>query len=275
MSEVSAPLLFPNVKIVDPQSPHHLTFRDVLVEGDIIIRIADPNSLDLPPAQRKPLPDATCISPGWLDIQVHLQDPGFEWKETLAQLSEAALKGGFTSLHCLTETHPAADNAQVINSLQRKSADLPIKFLFSGALTEGRKGIDLAEVFEMYRSGAVSFCDGVHQAHETDVMLRCLEYTKAFGGLVCCYPYDKSLAKNGMVNEGKAAISVGMKGIPELAEVLGVEKVLQLAQYAGTGLHLQPLTSSVALEKVHAAKAINPSFRHPLPCPDRRISPFV
>ncbi|MEM6632671.1 MAG: dihydroorotase [Bacteroidota bacterium] len=246
--------LFQNVFVVDPQSPHHLQAKDILIEAGRIIQIAEGNTLANSEIEPIDTLDGTHISPGWVDMQVHLQDPGHEHKETLSQLSRAALKGGFTGLHCLTDTYPVTDNSQVIQSLISKAQALPNDFWFSGALTQHRAGKELAELYDMYQAGAVSFSDGVMSSLDSGILLRSLEYTSGFGGLIFVYPFDNGIIGDYSANEGPQATALGMKGMPMLSELLRIKRDLHLAEYAKSSLHFQPVTSSEGLAHIYEAK---------------------
>ena len=246
--------LFQNVHIVDPQSSHHLTKQDIYIEEGNIVEIGKIDSLASEEVETISFSEKTHVSPGWLDLQTHLQDPGFEWKESMEHLTEAAIKGGFTALHCLLDIDPHASNSQVINSLQSKARSLPIDFLFAGDITRERKGQELAELYDMHLSGAVSFSDGSQQSLDSGILLRALQYSQTFQGLIALYPYDMGLIGDGQANEGKEAVSLGMKGMPMLAEVLGIERAIRLAEYAQTPLHFQPLTAYDGLSAIHNAK---------------------
>ncbi len=246
--------LFQNVHIVDPQSPHHLTKQDICIEKGYIVEIGKIESNASKEVEIISFSEETYVSPGWLDLQTHLQDPGFEWKESIEQLAEAAIKGGYTALHCLLDIDPHASNRQVINSLQSRVSSLPVNFLFSGDITQERKGQELAELYDMNLSGAISFSDGSIQSLDSGILLRALQYSQAFQALICLYPYDKGLIGDGQANEGQQAVSLGMKGMPMLAEVLGIERAIRLAEYTQSPIHFQPITSYEGLSAINKAK---------------------
>ena len=247
--------LFRKVIVVDPRSPHHLQTKDILIEGDNLSQISDHISLEDSEVETITTQEGMHVSPGWMDMQVHLQDPGHEHKETLAQLSKAAISGGFTALHCLTDTYPIADNSQVIQSLVSKAQSLPNDFWFSGAVTLNRAGKELAELYDMYQTGAVSFSDGVMASLGSGILLRSLEYASAFGGLICVYPFEEGIIGDKSANEGPHATALGMKGMPMLAELLRIKRDTDLADYAKASLHFQPITSSEGLKYIREAQS--------------------
>jgi len=201
------------------------------------------------------LPESTCVSPGWIDLQAHLQDPGHEHKETIEALATAAAKGGFTDLICYPETDPPLDRAQLIDGLQRRAANLPAKLHFAGHLTARGQGAELAELFDMHRVGSPAFTDGLHRLRDSGVMLRLLQYLKAFDGLMMLSPLETRLVPDGQMNESPQALRLGMRGIPEVAESMAVAQDLELLAYAPGRVHYQPLTSPRALAQIVQARA--------------------
>ena len=153
--------LFRNILIIDSQSPFNGQNKDILVENHIIKHIAPPFSVEITPEMTVVEIENACISVGWVDMQVHISEPGLEWKETLAQTEKAAQQGGFTTIVCYPETNPAADNASVIKVLRNQSKEFGVNCLFTGALTEHKAGKEFSELYEMHTEKAVAFTDGL------------------------------------------------------------------------------------------------------------------
>lgn len=245
--------LLRNVHVIDEQSAYHLQQCDIWVVGSTIVEIAPAFSLS---TNNKVVieSDGLCVSPGWIDMQVHLSEPGNEAKETLSATALAAAKGGFTHILCYPNTLPIADNAQVLQALQLRTEHLPIYFHFAGTLTHNAQGKEIADLYEMHTLGAIAFTDGVFSSPSAGLNLRLRQYMQPFEGLMICYPSEKSLVADGQMNEGKAAVQIGMKGIPEMAESLSVTSELYLYGYAPTRTHFQPITSPEALKVLSEAK---------------------
>ncbi|MEZ4825728.1 MAG: dihydroorotase [Bacteroidia bacterium] len=245
-------VIFRGVTIADPQSPFHGQQADVLVRDGKIAEIGPAGSLkgSAPVAD---LPSGSFISPGWVDMLVNLSDPGFEWKETLAQLAQAAQFGGFTQIVCMPNTQPVIDNSQILRSIIQRIHGLPVEFWLTGALTSGTKGEDLAEMYDMAVAGAVAFGDGSHAVQKPGVVLRALQYLRAFDGVMVSPADEKSVSGSGQMNEGDASTRLGMKGIPEISETLAVARDLEIWSYTGGRIHFQPLSTSAALLKVREA----------------------
>ena len=235
-------LLFQDVKVIDSRSSHNGKKVDLRITNGQISAIGKPGTLIAPKGGLKV--EGGCISPGWIDMRVHLTDPGYEWKDDLDSLSKAALRGGFTGILCLPNTQPVLDSRDFIESLKLRSLQLPVHFLPSGALTLGTHGKDLAELYDMHRSGAVAFTDGTHPIMETGLLLRGLQYVKPFEGLLINSPLDLSVAGDAQVGEGPNATRLGMKGIPAIAEEMMIARDLRVLDYFPGRLHLGPITTA-------------------------------
>ncbi|MCC6462297.1 MAG: amidohydrolase family protein [Saprospiraceae bacterium] len=196
-----------------------------------------------------------CVSAGWLDIGVQTGDPGFEHREDLHSVAQAAIAGGFTALACFPNTLPAVDSKSGIVYLQNKTAGSIVGFHPIGALSVHAEGKDLAELYDMHTAGAVAFSDGVQPIQDAGLLLRALEYVKAFDGLVIHQPQHKTLAAGGQMHEGVVSTMLGLKGLPALAEEVTVQRDLSLLEYAGSRLHLHLLSSRKSVALVRAAKA--------------------
>ncbi|RMG27993.1 MAG: dihydroorotase [Bacteroidetes bacterium] len=251
-------VVFRSVTIVDPQSSHHLRQADVAVGEGYIQQIGPPGSL--PAAGREVNIAGACLSPGWVDMHVQLNEPGYEWKERMDELAEAARLGGFTAVLCYPNTLPPVDHRQMVEALSRKASLYPVDLWFTGSLSQGVKGKELAELYDMATAGALAFTDGSHPLEHTGLLLRAMQYLQAFEGLMIHYPGDSTLSGQGQMNEGETSTRLGMPGIPELAESVGLAKVTELLKYAGGRLHLQPLTAPSAMQQLAAARRQFPTL---------------
>ena len=252
-----ADLALLNTTVVDPQSSHHLRQVDIEIKQGYVSRISPSGTLKSDSETHIIDGSDLYLSPGWVDTCVHLCDPGFEWKENLAQLAAAALSGGFTHILCYPNTEPVIDNSQMVYSLRSRAQALPIHVHVAGALTHHIQGKELAELYDMHEAGALAFTDGIHPLQHAGLLLRALQYLLAFDGLLIRYPVDLSLTGEGHVNEGEVATSLGMKGIPELSESATVARELDIVDYAAGKIHFQPLTSPRALAKIQEARSGN------------------
>lgn len=235
-------LFLANTTVIDRNSPHHLMVRDIIIRQNIIEAIAPAGTLTPPADAQYIAAENLHVSPGWVDMGVHLNDPGYEYKESLEALAEAAKRGGFTHVLCYPNTLPVADNAQTIRALYSRSQSFATKLLFSGAITQGTKGKDLAELYDMHTAGAVAFSDGTHALQRAGTLIRALQYTLPFQGKILTHPMDDSLADGGQMNEGIQATQLGVKGIPALAEVLAAHQLAEVYAYAQGTLAAMPVS---------------------------------
>jgi dihydroorotase len=245
-------VLFSHVTLHDPSSKHHLQVCDLLVMNGLIKKIGNAGTLSMDFAGKTI--KGGHLAPGWVDMRVHLTVPGHEYKEDLNSLAAAALAGGFTRILGLPNTTPAIDNAGQVRSLLQQAKDLPIHLHVSGALTQGAKGVEMAEMYDMHLAGAVAFGDGANSVQSGGILLRALQYLQPFDGLLLHSPLDLGLAGNAEVAEGKNSTMVGMKGIPALAEEMGVLRDIRLYAHSPQRMHLGPITTQAGVGILAAAK---------------------
>jgi dihydroorotase len=198
------------------------------------------------------------LAPGFLDIHVHLREPGREDEETLESGLAAALRGGFTAVCCMPNTEPPLDNAALVEELAFKAAKLGLADLFPvGCVTRGREGRELAEMGLMHLSRARvrAFSDDGDGIEDAGLMRRALEYVKAFDGVIVSHPEDRGLSRGGQVNEGAVSFALGLRGMPALAEEVMVARDLLLAEETGARLHLAHVSTARSLRMIRDAKA--------------------
>jgi dihydroorotase len=195
-----------------------------------------------------------CVSPGWLDVGVYAADPGYEHREDLNSAAAAAAAGGFTAMACFPNTDPALHTKSEILYVKNKAKDLPVHCYPIGAVSQGCEGKDMAELFDMHAAGAVAFSDGKRAVQDAGLLLRALQYAKAFNGLIINVPHHKTIAAGGQMHEGLMSTSLGLKGLPALAEELMVQRDLSLLEYSGGRLHIHLISTAKSVALVRAAK---------------------
>ncbi|MDI6872842.1 dihydroorotase [Candidatus Solincola sp.] len=198
------------------------------------------------------------LSPGFLDMHVHLRDPGREDEETLESGLEAAVRGGFTAVCCMPNTDPPLDNAPLVEDLVLRARGLGLADLFPvGCVTRGREGKELAEMGLMFASAARvrAFSDDGDPVVDSGLMRRALQYVRRFGGVIISHPEDVSLSRGGQVNEGRVSFALGLRSIPALAEEVMVARDLLLAEETGARLHLAHLSTAGSVRLLREAKA--------------------
>lgn len=243
-------LLLKNARIFDgfTESPA----QDILLLNGQIEAIGD--QLSVPHGTKVWESSNLCVSPGWLDVGVYAADPGFEHREDLSTAAAAAAAGGFTAIACFPNTDPALHTKSEILYVKNKTKGLPVQCYPIGAVSHGCEGKDLAELYDMHAAGAVAFSDGKQAVQDAGLLLRALQYVQAFQGLVINVPHHKTIAAGGQMHEGVMSTSLGLKGLPALAEELMVQRDLSLLEYSEGRLHIHLLSTAKSVAMVRAAK---------------------
>jgi dihydroorotase len=195
------------------------------------------------------------VTPGFIDMHVHLREPGYEYKETIETGTKAAAHGGFTSICCMPNTNPMNDNATVTNFIIHKSKISGVVNVFPiGAITRGGKGEELAEIGDMVSAGIVGISDDGFSVMNSLVMRRAMEYSKAFNIPLIPHCEDKHLSENGMINEGRMSAILGLKGIPRESEVFMMQRDIGLAKLTDAKLHVSHLSTAESVDALRFAK---------------------
>lgn len=244
-------LLIKGGRVIDP-AQNIDEIIDILVEDGKIVKVsANIKSKD---AQ---IFDASgkLVCPGFIDMHVHLREPGYEAKETIATGTRAAAAGGFTSVACMPNTKPVTDNTAVINFIKSKADSEGVVNVWPiGAITKASSGKELAEIGDMLGAGAVAISDDGQPVMNSEVMRCALEYTKMFNVPVISHSEDKELASGGDMNEGYYSTLLGLKGIPAEAEEIMVARDIMLARLTGARVHIAHISTAGSAELVRLAK---------------------
>jgi len=244
-------LLLKQACIADPLSSHHGKTQDILIEDGIIREISSSISVKTDEVvDQKGLQ----VSPGWVDIYSNFADPGFEYKETLQTGANAAAAGGFTDVFLIPDTMPVIDNKSQVEYLRQRSSGLPVSIWPIGAITKNLDGKHLAEMYDMQNSGAVAFSDGLHPVQSSGVLVKALQYVKAFKGVIMQIPDDSSIAPSGLIHEGIISTQLGLPGKPIIAEELIIARDIKLARYTKSRIHFTGVTSPKSIEYIRRGK---------------------
>lgn len=195
------------------------------------------------------------VSSGWFDSSVCLGEPGFEDRETIANGLQVAAKSGFTTIALQPNTNPVICNQATIELVKQKSNGFATQLLPIGAFTQNSDGVDLAELFDMKKAGAIAFGDYNKNIQNANLLKLGLQYVADFDGLVIAYSQNNDLKGKGIVNEGEISTKLGLKGIPALAEEIQINTNLQILEYTGGKLHIPTVTSANSVELIKNAKA--------------------
>ena len=251
---MSATLLIAGGTVVDPEAASAAP-ADVLVRDGRIAAVGAPGTL----GDADDRLDATglLVMPGLVDIHVHLREPGYEYKETIATGVSAALAGGFTSIACMANTNPVNDSAAVTQFiLDRAAMARGAKVYPIGAVSVGLKGTQLAEVGEMRSAGIVAISDDGMPVMDGGLMRRALEYASMFDLPVIAHEEDACLAAGGCAHEGVVSLRLGLPGVPAAAESVMVARDIALAELSGRGrLHVAHVSTAESVDLIRAAKA--------------------
>ncbi|HEY8958458.1 dihydroorotase [Chitinophaga sp.] len=245
-------ILLKNVKIIAPSSPLHGQQKDISIQNGIIQQVGN----NLEDARATVISgDNLHVSAGWMDVFAHFCDPGQEHKEDLQSGIRAAATGGFTTVMVVPNTQPALHTKPQIEYVLSRTRHSAATVLPIGAATKNLEGAGLAEMYEMQQAGAVAFSDGFKPLQSPGLMLKALQYIKAFNGTLIQLPDDQSISAHGLMHEGLYSTQLGMPGKPALAEELIIQRDLELAKYTDSRIHFTGISTRKSVELIAAAKA--------------------
>jgi dihydroorotase len=244
-------LLIKGGRVIDPAQGIDMT-ADVLVEDGRIKSIGDHSD-----ANAETVFDATSlvVAPGFIDLHVHLREPGEEYKETIASGAAAAAAGGFTSICAMPNTKPVNDNASVTRFILEKAREAGFARVFPiGAITRESKGEELAEMAEMKEAGAVAVSDDGRPVMNSQVMRHAMEYARDHNLVVVDHCQDLQLSAGGVMNEGRYSTLLGLRGMNGAAEDSHVSRDVMLAELTGARIHIAHISTATSVEMVRRAK---------------------
>ncbi|MBF0189103.1 MAG: dihydroorotase [Magnetococcales bacterium] len=243
-------LLIRGGRVIDPANRYDAT-ADVLIVDGVIHAVG---RFDAPAEARIIDADGLVVAPGLVDMHVHLREPGYEYKETIAGGAQAAAAGGVTSMACMPNTRPVLDDIGVVRFVLDRANDALVNVFPIGAVTKGLRGKELTEMGLLQREGCVAFSDDGFPVMDSGVMRRALEYSRAFGALVIQHAEDTGLAGCGCMNEGLIATRLGLPGIPSESEEVMVDRDIRLARLTGGRYHVAHISTRGAVNAVEAAQ---------------------
>jgi dihydroorotase len=253
MSGASDFLLLRGARLVDPSQGLDMPAGELLLQGE---RIAAAGArLEVPAgAQRVELPAHWVLAPGFVDLHVHLREPGFEEKETIATGAAAAARGGFTTICCMPNTLPVLDSAATLQYVLARARDVPARVRPIAAISRGEAGGELTEMAELAAAGAVAFSDDGRPVSSSRLMRSALEYAAPLGLPVVEHCQDEELTHGGQMHEGPVATLLGLKGWPAAGEEVMLARDLALVRLTGARYHAAHLSTATAVALVREAK---------------------
>ncbi len=193
-------------------------------------------------------------SRGWIDLRCVTAEPGEEHKESLESLGELLAYSGFTKAVVLPNTHPAVQTKNEIQFLKTKSEHWTTELIVNAAATKDCKGEDFTDILDLHHQGVNIFGDGLNPLSNPDRLMKVLQYLQKFDGVLFDHSYEPLLSLFGQMHEGEVSTRIGMKGIPNIAEDIAIQKNLEILRYAGGSVHFQTLSTGAAVESVRKAK---------------------
>ena len=245
-------ILIKSATILDNTSAYHNKKQDVLIEQGTIVTVADsiPEQSDYQIIEKENLH----ISKGWLDTSVCFGEPGYEDSETILNGLKTAASSGFTAVCVNPNTQPVIDSSTDVVFMKNKALHHVCNLHPIAALTKNCEGTELAEMFDMQQSGAVAFGDYKAPIQNPNLIKIALQYAQNCGALIQSFPQNNALKGKGVVNEEVTATTLGLKGIPALAETVHVARDLQILEYTGGQLHIPTISTAGAVELIAQAK---------------------
>ncbi|HQR29600.1 MAG TPA: dihydroorotase [Anaeromyxobacteraceae bacterium] len=252
MSDSSGVVVIQGGRVIDPASGTD-GIRTVVLRDGKVAAVAE--RAEAPSGAR--VVDATgkWVTPGFVDLHVHLREPGQEYKESVATGTRAAVAGGFTSVCAMPNTVPANDNTSVTELMLARAAAAGLARVYPvGAVTKGRKGEELAEYGELKAAGCVALSDDGSPVMSSSMMRRALEYSRAFGLPLAVHEEDLHLVGKGVMHEGPVATRLGLKGVPAQAEDVMVLRDLSLLELTGGRLHICHVSTAGSVRAIREAR---------------------
>lgn len=244
-------VLIKQAHIICQGSPHNNSIKDIFISDGIIQKIDD--HIDVQADQIVSY-DNLHVSIGWMDVFAHFSDPGHEERETIETGAAAAAAGGFTDVMIMPNTNPVLAAKSQIEYIKQRSCQLAVNIHPIGAVTKNAEGKELAEMYDMYESGAVAFSDGLNSIQQANIMTKALQYVLANDKVIIQLPDEKSISAHGLVNEGIVSTKMGLPGKPAIAEELMIMRDIELLKYTGSKLHITGISTRKSVELIAAAK---------------------
>ena len=248
------PILISGARMVDPglgiDEP-----KNLVIDGEKIAAIDSPAALSK--YQDAEVLDARglILTPGLIDIHVHLRDPGQEWKETIATGSKAAVAGGFTRICCMPNTKPRNDSASVTKYIVDKAAAVDLARIHPiGTITMDLKGETLSPMVELFEAGCVAFSDDGMPVMDAGLMRRALEYNLMVGGILTVHEEDLNLSHDFVMNESATSLRMGLRGMPNAAENVMIARDIELAALTGGRVHFCHVSTRRGVTLIRRAK---------------------
>lgn len=245
-------ILIKQAKIIDSSSKHNNKICDILINNNKIEKIAKKIQIDSDTKIYKN--ENLHVSQGWFDMHVNFGQPGFEQRETIENGLNAAAKGGFTEVLLMPNTNPSIDNSSMIDFIKGFSKRNIVKIQVAGNLTVSQEGKNIVEIHDMTNNGCIAFTDDKKSIQNNELMKIAMLYIKNSNSLLMNFPNDSKIQKNGVINEGKISTQLGLKGIPNIAEEMMLDRDITLCDYTESKIHESYISTERSVDKIKKAK---------------------
>lgn len=243
-------LIIKNGRVIDPASKRDKVSDVFIADGKFVKTLTPAQQTTAQVIDARGL----VVCPGLVDIHVHFREPGQTHKETILTGSQAAAAGGFTSVVCMPNTSPVADNTGTIQLITAAAANAPVHVYATGCITVGMKGQQLAPHGSLKKAGVVALTDDGLCIQSNELMHRAVEYAKMFDLTILDHCQDESMTDKAVMNEGVMSTRLGLKGWPHAAEDIIVARNIILSRYTGAHIHMQHISSAHSVELMRRAK---------------------
>ena len=245
-------ILIKNAKIIDSTSKHDNKVCDILINNNVIEKIG--KSIQMDSETRIFKSDNLHLSQGWMDLHVNFGQPGFEQRETIDNGLKSAAQGGFTDVLLMPNTNPSIDNSTMVEFLRRYNIKSIVNIQVAGNLTKKQKGENIVEIHDMINSGCLAFTDDKKSIQSNELMKIALQYIKDTKSIIMNFPNDKKIQNKGVINEGIISTSLGLRGIPNIAEEIMLERDITLCRYTESKIHQSYISTKESIKKIKEAK---------------------
>ncbi len=247
---------FINANIIDPHNSMNEIGGLIVGENGKIEAIGKKVNTNNIPSREKVIDlNQKYIFPGIIDMRVFVGEPGFEYKENFRTLSNAAVSGGVTSVVTMPNTDPIIDNVSIVDFLKRRGRDkAKINIYPTASLTKNTEGNNMTEFGLLQSKGIIAFTDGTKTIQNTRVMSRIMNSAKDLNSLIMQHAEDQELSENGMINDGIISTKLGLQGIPEIAELIIIERDLTMLENIRCRYHISQISSAKSLDIIKKRK---------------------
>lgn len=245
-------ILIKSGRVIDPEKKKEF-IADIFIKDGIVEKIGKSVTAAAGGAE---VIDASglVISPGFVDMHVHLRDPGFEDEETVESGALAAVKGGITTVACMPNTDPPIDSEHAVKYIMEKSQDAACRVLPVAAMTRGQKGKSVTEMGLLSQAGAVGFSDDGKCVADARLMYEVMRYSVQFGLPLILHEEDTRMSEYGLMHEGKYSTTLGLEGIPRLSDDIMIARDIMLARRSRAKIHITHLSTAGGVEMIGRAK---------------------